>query len=155
VHDFLSLDLRLWLAIHYAQIPLFALVGLAMAALVRANSDLAAWACRVAGFVFVVSYIPFDTAAGVITGVLAQSAHASAMPEAWRPAIDAVWNHPIIGGSGTTSPPPVLAVVGTIAWSLGGIAAAISLKRGGASFWPCLLLALSGFGLTIFRTHAW
>jgi hypothetical protein len=154
VHDFLNLDLRLWMTIHYAQMPFFALAGLAMAGLVRANNDLAANACRVAMFVFVVSYIAFDTAAGVATGLLAQTAKASAAPDAWRPAIDAVWNHPIVGGSAASSP-PVLAVVGTIAWSLGGIAAAISLKRAGASLWACLLLAVSGFGLTIFRTHAW
>ncbi len=155
VHDFLSLDLRVWLTIHYAQIPLFAVAGLAMAALVRTHTDLAATACRVAMFVFVVSYIPFDTTAGVVTGLLAQAAHASNAPGAWRPAINAVWNDPIFGGSPTASPPPVLAVLGTIAWSLGGLAAAVSLKRGGASMWPCLLLAISGFGLTIFRTHAW
>jgi len=36
VHDFLNLDLRLWMTIHYAQMPFFALAGLAMAGLVRA-----------------------------------------------------------------------------------------------------------------------
>jgi hypothetical protein len=155
VHDPMSLDLRPWMTVHYAQIPLFALVGLGVVTLLRGHGGIAAAACRLAMFVFVVSYIPFDTAAGIVTGTLVDSARASGLPDAWRPAIEAVWNHPIVGGSSTGTAPPLLAALGAIAWSIGTIAAAISLKRAGASLWPCLLLGASGFGLAIFRTHAW
>lgn len=155
VHDVMSLDLRLWMTIHYAQIPLFALAGLGMAMLVRDHRNWAATVCRLSMFVFVVSYIAFDTAAGVVTGVLVNAARASATPENWRPAIDLIWGHPIVGGSSSGPSPPLLAVLGAIAWAIGAIAAAISLKRAGASLWPCLLLVVSGFGITIFRTHAW
>jgi hypothetical protein len=105
----------------------------------------------VAMFVFAVSYLAFDTAAGVVTGILVSTAHTSGRPEAWRAAIDAIWAHPIMGAS----PAPLLAVVGTIALLVGALAAAFSLKRAGSSFPPVVLLALSSFGISIFKTHAW
>jgi hypothetical protein len=152
--DLLKLDLPRWLLIHYLQIFLFPLAALAMTTLVRGRVDIAAMLCRVAMFVFASTYIAFDTAAGVITGILAQAANASATPEAWRAPIDVVWTHPIVGGSPLVSA-PVFAALGSIALSVGAVAAAVSLKRGGHS-WPAIgLLALSGFGITIFKTHAW
>jgi hypothetical protein len=154
VHDLMDVDLRVWLTIHYAQIPLFMLSALAMAALIRGYTGLAPAICRVAMFVFAASYIPFDTAAGVATGVLVRAARASGDPAAWRPAVEAIWAHPIVGGSGAISPPPLLAVLGTVAWAIGGVAAAIALKRHGHSWAPCLVLVVSAFGLTIFKTHA-
>jgi len=152
--DLLKLDLSTWLAVHYLQIPLFPLVGLAVVVLLRGRTDIAATISRVAMFVFAVSYIAFDTAAGVVTGVLVEAARASGNPEAWRPAIDAVWTHPIVGGSPLKAA-PFLAALGGVALSLGAVTAAISLKRAGSSWAPVALLALSSFGLGIFKTHAW
>jgi hypothetical protein len=155
VHDPMDVDLRVWLTIHYAQIPLFMLSALAVATLVRGYPGIAPAVCRVAMFVFAASYIPFDTAAGVATGVLVQAARDSGDPAAWRAAVEAIWAHPVVGGSGAISPPPLLAVLGTIAWAIGGVAAAIALKRDGRSWGPCAVLLISAFGLTIFKTHAW
>ena len=98
-HDLLNLDVNTWLVVHYAQIPLFSLSALAIATLVRDRADVAATVCRVAMFVFAVSYTAFDTAAGVVTGMLVKAAHRSGTPDAWRAPIDAVWTHPIMGGS--------------------------------------------------------
>ena len=67
--DLLRLDAT-WLAVHYAQIPLFALSAIALTLLVRGRGDIAATRCRLAMFVFTVSYVAFDTAAGVVTGIL-------------------------------------------------------------------------------------
>jgi hypothetical protein len=153
-HDLLSLDVDRWLAVHYAQIPLFPLAALAVALLVRGRAGAWATACRVATFVFAVVFTAFDTAAGVVTGILVKAANASGSPEAWRAPIDAVWMHPIVGGS-PLMPAPFLAILGSIALSVGTVAAAVSLKRGGASWPPVLLLAISGFGISIFKTHAW
>jgi hypothetical protein len=105
-------------------------------------------------FIFAVSYVAFDTAAGVVTGILVKAAHASGAPDTWRAPIDAVWAHPIVGGSPLT-PAPILAVLGSVALSVGAIAAAISLKRSGSPWAPVLLLAISSFGIAIFKTHAW
>ena len=65
-HVLLQLDVRTWLAVHYLQIPLFPLTALAIALLVHGLADIAAAVCRVAMFVFAVSFIAFDTAAGVV-----------------------------------------------------------------------------------------
>src|SRR5215468_4542135 len=97
--DLLKLDLSTWLAVHYLQIPLFPLVGLAVVVLLRGRTDIASTLSRVAMFVFGVSYTAFDTAAGVVTGILVDAARASDNPDPWRPAIEAVWAHPIVGGS--------------------------------------------------------
>jgi hypothetical protein len=152
-HDLLNLDVSRWLSVHYAQILLFPLSAWAIAALVRERVDVAANICRVAMFAFAVSFTAFDTAAGVVTGILVKAAHRSGMPDAWRAPIDAVWTHPIMGGSPLA--PSFLAVFGSIALSVGAVAAAVSLKRSGSSWAPAVLLAVSSFGIGVFKTHAW
>jgi len=152
--DLLALDVRTWLVVHYAQILLFPLTAVALALLVRGRRDIGAAICRIAMFVFAASYVAFDTAAGVVTGILVDAAQKSGAPNAWRSAIDAVWSHSIVGGS-PQGRPPFLAVFGSIALSTGAIAAAVSLKRAGRSWPPILLLAISSFGIAAFKTHAW
>ena len=152
--DVLSLDVDAWLAVHYAQIVLFPLAALAVTALVRDQAGIASAICRVAMFTFAVSFVAFDTAAGVVTGILADAAQKSPNPEAWRAAIDAVWTNPVVGGSPLLAA-PFLAVLGSVALSVGAVAAAFALRRAGSSWGPILLLAISGFGISIFKTHAW
>src|SRR5215831_6665234 len=126
--DLLQLDASRWLLVHYAQILLFPLAALAIAILIRGHADIAARICRVALFLFAASYIAFDTAAGVVTGILVQGARASGSPESWRAAIDAVWTHPIMGGGGQDSV-PFLAIAGSVLLSIGAVSAAVSLRR--------------------------
>ena len=152
--DLLQLDVKTWLAVHYAQIPLFPLSALAVTALITGRTGLAATICRVAMFMFAVSYVAFDTAAGVVTGILVDAAQNSRDPETWRAAINAVWTHPVMGGSPLVAA-PFLAVLGSVALSVGAVAAAVALKRGGSSWGPVVLLAISSFGIGIFKTHAW
>jgi hypothetical protein len=64
-----------------------------------------------------------------------------------------VWGHPIIGGAPGTV--PLLAVAGSIFWSIGLVATAYLERRGGRSWFPTLLLVVSALGLSVFRTHAW
>jgi hypothetical protein len=144
----------MWLVVHYAQIPLFALSALSIVTLVSGQTGIAAILCRAAMFIFAIRYTAFDTAAGVVTGILVNAAHRSGATDAWRAPIDAVWTHPIVGGS-PSEPLPFLAVLGAIALSVGGVTAAISLKRTGASWTPAMLLAISSFGISVFKTHAW
>lgn len=152
--DLLKLDVQTWLRVHYLQLLLFPLTALAIATLVRGRAGIAPFLCRAAMFVFAVSYIAFDTAAGVVTGILLKAAHASGSAEGWLPAIDSVWKHPIMGGS-PLIPSPFLAVLGSVALSVGTVTAAVSLKRSGNSWLSVILLAISGFGIGIFKTHAW
>ncbi|HET6206405.1 MAG TPA: hypothetical protein VFD98_06315 [Terracidiphilus sp.] len=152
-HNLLELDVDTWLTVHYLQLPLFALAAMAVAALVRGRADIGAQVCRGAMFVFGVSFIAFDTAAGIVTGILVNAAHRSQVPALYRVPIDVVWKHPIVGGS--SGAPSLLAVLGSIALSVGCVAGAFSLKRAGHTWPPAALLALSSFGISVFRTHAW
>jgi len=152
-HDLLRLDTRIWLSVHYLQIPLFPLAALAVTVLVRGNSGVAVALCRVAMFVFAVTYIAFDTAAGVVTGVLVKAAQATGSPEAWQAPLMTVWTHPIIGGSPNSA--PILAVAGTVAWLVGLLAAAVVVRRAGSSWAPVSLSVVSALGLFVFKTHAW
>ncbi len=150
-HNLLKLDLHMWLAVHYAQIALFPLSALAMAWLIRGQTGIAATISRVALFVFGIAWTAWDSVAGVATGILVDAARKSETPEAWRTSIDAIWLHPIMGGA----PAPFFAVLGSVALSVGAVAAAIVLKRNGHSWGPVALLGLSSFGIAIFKTHAW
>src|SRR5262249_27894769 len=122
-HDLFQLDVRTWLLVHYLQIPLFPLAALSVVTLLRDSSGFVAGLSRVAMFVFAVIFTVFDTAAGVVTGVLLQAAHGTDTPEAWRGPVMAIWEHPIIGGSRNIT--PLLAVVGSLAWLVGSVAAAV------------------------------
>jgi len=152
--DLLDLNVRLWMLVHYAQIPLFALSALAVTTLVRGHTDVAATIARIALFVFALSFVAFDTVAGVAVGILVDSAQASHNPEAWRSAIDALWIHPIMGGMRLNGDPS-LAVLGRVSLAIGTIAAAVSLKRSGISWAPAGLLAISSLGINLLHSHSW
>jgi hypothetical protein len=149
--NLMALNVRTWLIVHYLQVPLFALSAVAMARLVRARTDPFAVVSRMAFFVFALCFVVFDTAAGIVVGSLVQIADASATPEAWRTPIQAIWTHPILGGTDS----PILAIVGRLTLSVGTIAAAVSLKRAGRPWTPVVLLALSGCVMNIFHSHSW
>lgn len=153
-HDLLRLDVNVWLAVRYAQIPLFALAALAIAALVRGLSGIAPVVCRAAMFVFATSYIAFDAAAGIVIGILVEAARASGDIGAWRMAIETIWMHPLVGATPVLAL-PVLAVLGSVALGIGAAAAAVALRDSGHSWPPLILLVVASFGIAIFRTHAW
>ena len=152
-HDLLDVDLRRWMTVHYAQIVLFPLAALAACTFVAGMSGAAATLSRTMMFAFAVSYVAFDTAAGVVTGVLVQAAHASGAPEAWRLPIQAIWDHAVVGGNSEGT--PALAVVGTMAWLVGTLSAAAAHWRAKRSWVSTAALIVSAFGLFVFRTHAW
>jgi len=154
--DILQLDLGAWMVVHYLQIVLFPLAALALSFLVRGRPGFAAGLCRVGAFLFGVTWVAFDTAAGVTTGLLVAAARASGAPDAWRPPIMTVWTHPIVGGGATPdSAPPLLAVAGSLAWMIGCLAAAFVLRRAGSSWIPVALLAISAVSFLVFRSHTW
>jgi hypothetical protein len=152
-HDVFDLDLQTWLVVHYLQMPLMPLAALAAVVLVRGRSGFDAAICRVGMFTFAVTYTAFDTAAGIVTGVLVKAAHATGTPEAWRAPVMEVWTHPILGGAPGSV--PLLAVLGAVAWLVGALAAAVAVRRAGCSWPPVVLLVVSALGLVVFRTHAW
>lgn len=152
--DLFELDVRRWMFVHYAQIPLFPLSALSVALLVRERKDWAAWLCKAGMLVFAVAFTSFDTAAGLVIGVLVKGALASGDPEAWRDMIDTLWFDPVLGGKGFTDA-PLLGLIGRLSLSCGAVAGAISLKRAGHGWAPVLLLAVASLGLNVFRSHSW
>jgi hypothetical protein len=152
-HDLLHVEITRWMTVHYAQLLLFPLVAWSQVMLIRRQEGGIASLCRAAMFVFGVAYVAFDTAAGIATGVLVRSAYASVSPEAWRSSILALWDHAIVGGSSEAA--PVLAVIGTMAWLVGTLFAAVVIRRAGHSWRPMVFLVISALGLFVFRTHAW
>lgn len=153
-HDLFELDVSRWMFVHYAQIPLFPLSALSMVMLVRDRTDWAAWLCKAGMFVFAVAFTSFDTAAGLVVGLLVKGALASGHPEAWRGMIDALWFDPVLGGRGFTDA-PLLGLIGRLSLSVGAVAGAVSLKRAGHGWAPILLLAAASFGINVFKSHSW
>lgn len=152
--DLFDLDVDRWMFVHYAQIPLFPLSALSMAMLVRDRTDWAAWLCKAGMFVFAVAFTTFDTAAGLVIGLLVKGALASGDPESWRDMIDALWFDPVLGGKGFTDA-PLMGLIGRLSLSFGAVAGAISLKRAGYGWLPVLLLAAASFGINVFKSHSW
>ena len=152
--DLFDLDVGRWMFVHYAQIPLFPLAALSVAMLVRDRTDWAAWLCKAGMFVFAVAFITFDTAAGLVIGLLVKGALASGHPESWRDMIDALWFDPVLGGKGFTDA-PLMGLIGRLSLSFGSVAGAISLKRAGHGWVPVLLLAVASFGINVFKSHSW
>jgi len=130
--DLLDLDAKTWLAVHYTQILLFPLSALAVSALLSNQVGIAATICRVAMFVFAISFVAFDSAAGVVTGILVEAAQRSPTPDIWRAAIDAIWTHPIMGGSPLIAA-PFLAVLGSVAVSVGAALLPLCLSEAAAT----------------------
>jgi hypothetical protein len=126
-----------WTLLHVAQVPLFALLGLAVALLVRGLDGRAARISRGAVAVFVVVYPAFDAAVGVGSGVMLG---ALGPPTAERlaliePALQALFWGPVTG---------LLAVAGGIAWVVALIAAAWAWRGVGAPWPVAALLVASG-----------
>lgn len=153
-NDLFELDVDRWMFVHYAQIPLFPLSALSVAMLVRDRTDIAAWLCKAGMFVFAVAFTSFDTAAGLVVGLLVKGALATGHPETWRDMIDALWFDPVLGGKGFTDA-PLLGLIGRLSLSFGAVAGAVSLKRAGHGWAPVLLLAIASFGINIFKSHSW
>ena len=57
-----------WFALHLPGLLAFPLVGVALAALVRARTDALAWAIRVAAYVYATFYTALDVISGVAAG---------------------------------------------------------------------------------------
>lgn len=133
-----------WTVLHVAQLPLFALLGLVVALLVRGLDGRAARISRGAVAVFVVVYPAFDAAVGVGSGVML-GALGPPTPERLaliEPALQALFWGPVTG---------LMAVVGGAAWVVALIAAAWAWRGAGAP-WPVVAL-LGASGLLLGWSH--
>jgi len=124
-----------------------ALLGLSVILLIDGVRAIAATISRVSAFVFVLSYIVYETIIGTVTALLIRSA--AALPPAEQAVIgDAVYRNftdPILGDL-----PSVVSVMAWLSWIFAVTFAAVALRRSGKPLGACILFGLS----FIFISHA-
>jgi hypothetical protein len=122
---------------HIIQVPLIGLIALAVYLLTEGLEGRAVSVSRWAIGVFAVFFSAYDAAAGIGTGYALRNAQRLSA-EAQGAVYEVVKDLPLF------SLPFVLSVVGTLGWAVALIAAAIALRRAGASRGPFILLILAG-----------
>ena len=125
-----------WTILHVLQVPLFALLGVAVFLLVRDLDGRAAKVSRYAICVFIVVYPAFDAAVGIASGVLCRS---TASPDLETGLYNLFWG-PVTG---------VMAMIGSASWLVALNAAAWACRKHGASALAVGFLALSGLLLGV------
>jgi hypothetical protein len=131
-----------WTALHVAQVPLFALIGLAVFLLVRDLDGPAARISRMAIAIFVVVYPAFDAAVGVASGVMMRNVGSLTADQRGlvEQILQALFWGPVTG---------LMALVGSASWLVALVAAALAWRRAGAPALVVGLLALSGLLLGV------
>jgi len=122
---------------HMIQLVLIGLMALAVYLLTEGLAGRAVSVSRWAIAVFAVFFSAYDAAAGIATGFVLQSAQGlstEGQTAVYETAIDMPGLSLIF----------VLSIVGTAAWVVAVIAAALALRRAGASRGPFVLLILAG-----------
>ena len=122
---------------HFIQVPLIGLIALAVYLLVDGLEGRAVSVSRWAIGVFAVFFSAYDAAAGIGTGYALRNAQGLSAG-AQEAIYEAVKDMPVVSlifG---------LSVVGSLAWVVSLVAAAVALRRSGASLGPCILLILAG-----------
>jgi hypothetical protein len=122
---------------HIIQVPLIGLIALAVYLLTEGLEGRAAKVSRWAIGVFAVFFSAYDAAAGIGTGYAlrnAQGLSAAGQAAVYEVVKDAPGLSLIFG----------LSIVGTLGWVVALIAAAMALRRAGASRGPFVLLILAG-----------
>src|SRR5918998_5267885 len=122
---------------HFIQVPLIGLMALAVYLLTEGLEGRAVSVSRWAIGVFAVFFSAYDAAAGIGTGYALRNAQGLSA-EGQAAVYEAVKDLPLF------SLPFVLSVVGSLGWAVAVIAAAMALRRAGASRGPFILVILAG-----------
>jgi hypothetical protein len=138
-------QIGVWLAVHLAQLVLIGLLGAVIWLLVDGLEGGAARVARAAVVPFLVFYTAFDSVVGISTGVLASLTQTLSPQEqlvAGR-LVQEFWNARFLPPIG-----PVI-LVADLAWVIAMIAAAVAVRRAGASWLIVGLLAVAGIAFGI------
>src|ERR671926_631464 len=122
---------------HFIQVPLIGFIALAVYLLTDGLEGRAVSVSRWAIGVFAVFFSAYDGAAGIGTGYALRNARGLSA-EGQAAVYEVVKDLPLF------SLPFGLSIVGTLGWAVAVIAAAIALRRAGASRGPFILLILAG-----------
>jgi hypothetical protein len=140
-HVYASLkdDVVAYQVVHVGTLAGIGLIGLALYLLVRDMPGTAAKISRLAIGPFVVLYAAWEAVVGLGIGALVQ--HANDVPvgqqAAVADAIQSIGSNTIIGDAG------VVGLVGSLAWAVAAIAAAVAYRNAGAPMPAWILLGLS------------
>jgi hypothetical protein len=118
-----------FLVLHLVLLPLFALMGAAVWALLEGVGGAAAWAARAAAFVFLMGYVALDA----ISGIAASAVLASGAP----------WSTEATRALFASGPAALPTAVAVLAWRVSVLLAAWALYRAGRPVAPLVLLVAS------------
>jgi hypothetical protein len=122
-----------FLALHLVLLPLFALMGVAVWALLEGIGGAVAWTARVAAFVFLVGYVALDA----ISGIAASALLASGAP----------WSKEAAAALFTSGPAAFPTTVAVLAWRVSVLLGAWALYRAGRPLGPVVLLVTTAIWL--------
>jgi hypothetical protein len=141
IYESLRDDPQTWIAVHVGTLAFIGLTALVLAALVHDITGAAARLARLALLPFVLFYGAGEAILGIATGVVVE--YANGVPRAERPgaagAAQALWDDAIAA--------ELLPTLGSVAWVIAVIAAALALYRAGAPRMVPILLVVSSFVL--------
>jgi hypothetical protein len=125
--------------VHAGTLVFIGLIGLALYLLVRDLPGRAAKISRLAIGPFVLFYAAYESVIGLAIGALVQ--HGNDVPVRQRPAVaDAIQS---LGDNVIVGDPGIVAMVGSLAWIVAVVAAAIAYRQVGAPLLATVLLGLS------------
>jgi hypothetical protein len=122
-----------FLLLHLVLLPLFALMGGAVWALLEGVGGATAWAARAAAFVFLVGYVALDAISGVAASAILASG--------------AAWSTEATRALFTSGPAAIPTTVAVFAWRVSMLLAAWALYRAGRPLAPLVLLVATAVWL--------
>jgi hypothetical protein len=122
-----------FLLLHLVLLPLFALMGVAVWALLEGVGGATAWAARAAAFVFLVGYVALDAISGVAASAILASG--------------AAWSTEATRALFTSGPAALPTTVAVLAWRVSVVLAAWALYRAGRPLAPLVLLVATAVWL--------
>jgi hypothetical protein len=122
-----------FLLLHLVLLPLFALMGVAVWALLEGVGGATAWAARAAAFVFLVGYVALDAISGVAASAILASG--------------AAWSTEATRALFTSGPAAIPTTVAVLAWRVSVLLAAWALYRAGRPLAPLVLLVATAVWL--------
>lgn len=128
-----------WTTLHVLQVPLFALLGLAVLLVVRGLNSRSASYSRYAIILFIVAYPAFDAAVGVSSGLICRTLPVNGGSSIEGALQELFWG-PVTG---------TMAIIGAASWLIALTCAAIALRQSGEAIAVAALLVLSGLLLAI------
>jgi hypothetical protein len=132
-------DVVAYQVVHAGTLVFIGLIGVALYLLVRDLPGRAATISRLAIGPFVLFYAAYESVIGLAIGALVQ--HGNDAPVRQRPAVaDTIQS---LGDNVIVGDPGVVAMVGSLAWIVAVVAAAIAYRHVGAPLLATIVLALS------------